>query len=92
MAKKTESPDAFNTNFLGSDKVGAVVAQDLVASVVAGEAAERGLKKAVWNVGGKQIIKRLDKIVISKTLQSRISKMASQSALKAVRKLVNDTK
>lgn len=85
----SSSPDEFNTNFLGSDKVGVVMAQDLVASVAVGEAAEFAAKKAVWNVGGKTIIKKLDKIVISKALQSRISKMASQSALKVIRKLVN---
>ena len=81
--------DAFNTNFLGSDKVGVVVAQDIVASVVADKVAERVARKTMWGVGGKQIIRSLDNIVISKTLQKRISKMASQSALKAVKKLVN---
>jgi len=89
-----DSADYLNTNILGSDNVGAQIAQDIVVSTIVTGLVEDAVYGTIYNLGGKQALqagfKRFDPIFTKEMIQ-KLQKTASQKVTGSISKKLGQT-
>jgi hypothetical protein len=90
----SDDADYLNTNILGSDDIGAQIAQDIIVSTVVTGLVENAVYGTVYHLGGKQALqagfKRFDPI-FTKGMIQKLQKTASQKVSGSITKKIGQT-
>lgn len=90
----SDDADYINTNILGSDNVGAMIAQDIIVTTVVTGLVQDAVTGAVYNFGGKQALQagfsRFDSY-FTKEMLERLSKASTQKVTGSISQKIGKT-
>lgn len=90
----SDDADYINTNILGSDNVGAMIAQDIIVTTIVTGLVQDAVTGAVYNLGGKQALQagfsRFDSY-FTKEMLERLSKASTQKVTGSISQKLGKT-